>query len=441
MVFMHFLSSKLYYKFRANNKLHIRDILNDYWDSFLKQFPHLHIRDVVYEEVQKVRLCRTIALGYTMYECTHCDNYTIVPHTCKSRFCSSCGNKYVNTRVIHSKDRLMNIKHRHIVFTIPESLRNLFLIDRTRLGLLFESVSETFNWIFNPSSYHNKEKTKPFHLRNKRITRVNKNSCLVPGFISVLHTYGRDLKWNPHIHVLITEGGLTNKTMKFKKVTHFNYETLRKTFQKILLDKLYRLLGKSFYKTKCELYKKHNNGFYVYAHPKQFNNIQKGTEYIMRYSGKPAMAESRIISIDYDRDLITYWYDDHKTNKRMTVTEHVFEFIAKIIRHIPDKNFKTIRYYGIYSLKNHKYRNFFTKLHKLEEIKKLKNRNTWRYNLIDCFQYDPILCECGHIMKKTYMCIPIKESEEEWYEITFGEPVPFQKANWQHFTKYCPTRN
>ncbi len=154
----------------------------------------------------------------------------------------------------------------------------------------------------------------------------------------------------------------TLKAMKFKKISHFNYETLRKTFQKILLDKLYSLLGKAFYSTKCVLYKKHNNGFYVYAHPKQFPNIQKGTEYIMQYSGKPDMAESRIISIHYTNDLITYWYDDHKTNKRITVTEYVFEFIAKIIRHIPDKNFKTIRYYGIYSLKNHKYKNFIYNL-------------------------------------------------------------------------------
>lgn len=437
---MNFLSSKLYYQSRSNNKLHIKNILNDYWDSFLKQFPLLHIRDVIHSEVKKVRLCRTIALGYTRFECPNCNNYSIVPHTCKSRFCSSCGNRYVNSRVIHSKKRFMKIKHRHIVFTIPEELRNLFLIDRSRLNLLFDSVSETFNWIFNPSSFQNKQRRKPIHKRNKKISRVNKDSCLVPGFIGVLHTYGRDLKWNPHIHVLITEGGLTNKTMKFKPYSHFNYLSLRKTFQKILLDKLYKIIGSSFYFLKCKLYKEKKNGFYVYAHPRQFSDIQKGTEYIMRYSGKPAMAESRIVDIHYDTDMITYWYDDHKTDTRVIVTEHIFEFIAKIIRHIPDKHFKTIRYYGIYSLKNHRYTDFFVKLHKYEEINKLKKRNNWRYNLIDHFQYDPILCECGHIMKKVYMYIPMNESEDKWYEIKFGPPVPFKKANWQHFTKYCPTK-
>ena len=88
----------------------------------------------------------------------------------------------------------MNIKHRHIVFTIPDSLRNLFLVDRIRINLLFESVIETFNWIFNPVSFHNKQKKKHLKRRNKHIKRVNKDSCLVPGIICVLHTYGRDLK-------------------------------------------------------------------------------------------------------------------------------------------------------------------------------------------------------------------------------------------------------
>ena len=188
------IDNNVYYKLRSITKFHIRDIFANYWDSFLDTFPSLKIRDIVFEEVTKVINCGTINLGYTMYECKHCDNYIIVPHTCKSRFCSSCGNKYVNTRVINSKSKLMNIKHRHIVFTIRDSLRNLFLVDRIRINFLFKSVIETFNWIFNPVSFHNKQKKKHLKRRNKHIKRVNKDSCLVPGIICVLHTYGRDLK-------------------------------------------------------------------------------------------------------------------------------------------------------------------------------------------------------------------------------------------------------
>lgn len=82
------------------------------------------------------------------------------------------------------------------------------------------------------------------------------------------------------------------------------------------MDHLYKKLGSSFYKTKCMLYKKHDNVFYVNALNKEHKNIESAIEYILRYSGKPAMAESRITNIDYDNDTIVYWYDDHTTGKK-----------------------------------------------------------------------------------------------------------------------------
>ncbi len=77
--------------------------------------------------------------------------------------------------VINSKSKLMNIKHRHIVFTIPDSLRNLFLVDRIRINFLFESVIETFNWIFNHVSFHNKQKKK---FVNMTCTKCNKTDYM-----------------------------------------------------------------------------------------------------------------------------------------------------------------------------------------------------------------------------------------------------------------------
>ena len=292
--------------------------------------------------------------------------------------------------------------------------------------------------MFNPSSYKNKQNKKHYTKRSKKIYRTNKDSCLVPGFICVLHTYGRDLKWNPHIHVLASEGALTNSSFKFKKISHFNYESLRKTFQKILLDKLYNHFGRSFYNTKCALYASHNNGFYVYAHPKQFKKLESGISYVLRYAGKPAMAESRITNIDYDNNTISYWYDDHKTKQRIFVTEHVFEFIAKLIRHIPDKNFKMIRYYGLYAAKNHKYQNYYDKMYKVEYIKQLSISNNWRSNLISSFQYDPLLCKCGHIMKIYATYIPINIKEGEWYEIKYGKEKQKIYYNWEQRFGYDP---
>lgn len=63
--------------------------------------------------------CKTIHFGYTVYECQHCNNYSI------------CGNKYLQDRMMNSKSKLLNAKHRHIVFTITKLFRNIFLEDRT----------------------------------------------------------------------------------------------------------------------------------------------------------------------------------------------------------------------------------------------------------------------------------------------------------------------
>ena len=75
--------------------------------------------------------------------------------------------------------------------------------------------------------------------------------------LAVLHTFGRDIKWNPHIHILIAEMKLSNN--KIQDQSYFNYDAL-----------LYRYICKSFYKVKCDMYKKYPNGFYVYAEKKKF---------------------------------------------------------------------------------------------------------------------------------------------------------------------------
>lgn len=82
----------------------------------------------------------------------------------------------------------------------------------------------------------------------------------------VLHTFGRDLKWNPHIHCLISEGGYSDDGF-WRPVHHFNYTYLRNAFRTALLDEMGRRLGSSFKKIKSQCYTNHKEGFYVYAKP------------------------------------------------------------------------------------------------------------------------------------------------------------------------------
>ena len=86
-------------------------------------------------------------------------------------------------------------------------------------------------------------------------SKLNKSKNFVPGFVCVLHTFGRPLEWNPHIHCLITEGGFSDDG-DWRIVKHFNYTLLRKSFQTALLNELEKRIGSSFKKTKALIYKK-----------------------------------------------------------------------------------------------------------------------------------------------------------------------------------------
>lgn len=77
--------------------------------------------------------------------------------------------------------------------------------------------------------------------------KENKSELFTPGFICVLHTFGRDLKWNPHIHCLVSEGGVGN-TLSWRHFKHFNYHFLRDAFQTALLNELHQKIGPAFKK-------------------------------------------------------------------------------------------------------------------------------------------------------------------------------------------------
>ena len=168
----------------------------------------------------------------------------------------------------------------------------------------------------------------------------NKTELFTPGFICVLHTFGRDLKWNPHIHCLVSEGGYSrNAFWRAKK--HFNYHLLRDSFQTALLFELGKHLPEaSFKKQKASIYRNHKNGFYVYAKP---NKCKPSVvmKYIGRYLGRPVIATSRIDK--YDGDMVTFHYNRHEDDALVIETIPVLDFIQRLIRHIPEKHFKMIQ--------------------------------------------------------------------------------------------------
>ena len=330
----------------------------------------LHLRHSVIENIDRMINCGDPSYGGAMYGCTNCGNLKFVPFRCKSRFCPTCGNKYSIDRTTSMSFKIINVKHRHLIFTIAEELRPFFFNDRSLLNCLFSAVRSVI--------------LRMFH-------KVNKTELFTPGFILVLHTFGRDLKWNPHIHCLLSEGGLGKSNM-WRNITHFNYTFLRNAFQTALLNMMKKRLPDSFKKTVACIYNKHDNGFYVYAKPNRCDPKQ-AIKYIGRYLGRPVIATSRIDNYNTDNDTVTFHYNRHEDDKYMEETIPSMEFIKRLIQHIPEKHFKQIRYYGLYARKHIEKYKFNFAIHKSKH-RFLLSLNQWRECILLSFGYDPLQCPC-----------------------------------------------
>ena len=171
---------------------------------------------------------------------------------------------------------------------------------------------------------------------------------------------------------------------------HFNYRLLRDSFQASLLNELQQHLDPSFKKVKSAIYRDHKNGFYVYAKPKKCNP-KEVMKYIGRYLGRPVIATSRIDR--YDGENVTFHYNRHEDDEYVEETIPALEFIERLIRHIPEKHFKMIRYYGLYARHRDKDKTLRRALSRQHHRFILSNSD-WRTRIAMSFGYDPLQCPC-----------------------------------------------
>lgn len=343
----------------------LQNIFIDYYEELLYR---LHPRKSVIENVDRMINCGDPSFGGAMYGCTSCGTLKFIPFRCHSRFCPTCGTKYAIDRTTSMSFKIINVQHRHCVFTIDSELRHFFLEDRKLLGLLFHAVQSVILNIF-----HKDNKTQKF----------------TPGFICVLHTFGRDLKWNPHIHCLVSEGGIGSSGL-WRKKDHFNYTYLRNAFRTALLNLMEKKLGPSFKSVKAKCYRDHKDGFYVHAKPNKCDP-KVVAKYIGRYLGRPVIATSRIDK--YDGENVTFHYNRHEDDVYVEETIPAMEFIERLIQHIPEKNFKQIRYYGLYARDYSEKKKLALAISK-EKRKIFLSFNEWRNSILTSFGYDPIKCPC-----------------------------------------------
>lgn len=329
--------------------LALNNFLKKYFDDYCNRHslqPH------IIKAVRKMVKCRTEQLGGALFTCPNNHFHKIVYNSCKHRSCPSCNLINIENWLHRIKSGILNTNHYHIIFTIPDELNSFFLMNRNIFtNILFES------------SYQS-------------ISKMIKNEYdVTPGAISTLHTWSRTLTLHPHIHMLITAGGVDDKDdwKDSKNEWLVNVKALAIIFRAKLLDKLHNLvyedkliLPKGFNSFRThqllkELRCKNWNVFIThnYGHP---NGV---ATYLAKYIKGGPISNRRIIR--YDKDTVSFKYFENNNDlspKTLTLTTE--EFMNRILQHIPEQRQITVRRYGIYA-------NF--KSEKLNSLKKYADKD------------------------------------------------------------------
>ena len=300
-------------------------IFRDHWGQFKVFHPDLVTQDVE-DNVEKMMNCGSFKNGHAEYRCS-CGYIKRVPFSCKSRFCLRCSKIYIDNWVARVREVLFTkVSHRHIILTVPGSLWNYFH-DPAMLRLLADCGVKMVGEVASICQ------------RGREIEL---------GIILVIQTSGRRGTWNPHLHLLVTEGGL-DTNHNWHNVTYFDYELLKKKWLYVLLTSLKEALRDDSYALRLieEVFQKRASGGLITRAKKEKVRKRDIVGYLVKYIASPPIALSRITG--YDGEYVEYWYREHPTDRQVYTRVSAFEFIRRLIQHIPAKGLKLIRYYGLYA--------------------------------------------------------------------------------------------
>lgn len=350
----------------------------NWWKFFIKNKALL--RPAIVINVIKILACRTKLLGFASFICTQCLFVKKIFFSCKSRFCSSCGKKATDQWIKTNFDVLPDTKWQHITFTMPDKLWDFFWLNRH----LLNHVSPIAAGI---------------------IQELAAKKKAIPGIFSALHTFKRDLGHNVHLHLSTTCGGLSVDKKHWIKL--FFHEKPIKTMWRYRIITLFREEYKAGnlklppHLKHIKNYKTFNSWLNAIYQKKWYVFLQKSSydhkrniEYLGKYLKRPPLGETRIKA--YDGTTVTYTYLDYYHNTTETISLPVLDFIGRLVAHIPDTNFRVIRYYGWLSnrTRGKLLPLVFKLLHKIP--KKIAPTIKWRELFIKTFGLDPLLCPSCH---------------------------------------------
>jgi hypothetical protein len=314
----------------------------DYREVHGSEMPLRHQR-----VMRAIEVCRTAELGGHIEQCDRCGQRKISYNSCRNRHCPKCQSLEKERWLEARKKDLLPTSYFHVVFTLPGGLRPLALRNQKIVySLLFKAASETLLQLAKDRKYLEAE----------------------IGFIALLHTWSQTLIDHPHVHCLVTGGGLSpdgQRWISSRPDFFIPVKVLSSLFRGKFLDGLKKVYeagklkfagkiealkgGPAFKKFLADLYQQK---WVVYCKP-PLKRAEQVMEYLGRYTHRVALSNDRLVALDGSQ--VTFrWRDSADGDKIKLLALAAFEFIRRFLLHVLPDRFVKIRHYGLLSNRGRK---------------------------------------------------------------------------------------
>ena len=270
--------------------------------------------------------CRTNVLGAEVYASGNGERKTF-PHTCKSRACSSCGQRATLTWQREVAAMLPDIPFAGVGFTMPDAFWQIFQQNRHLLDAL------------------------PMIGAGVLQDRAEEKYGALVGGLVVRHTFGAHLNFNAHLHILVSTVGLHKTQDRLVPWIRFCKDAIVKEWRHTLLDYLAialeaGLLSSEHSRSQLEeLFRAHHNRWWS-AKVDYFRSKGAFLHYISRYLRRPPLAEYRLLSSDSCQE-VRFLTKDKKQRRTVTTSYPTRDFIARLADQVPDRYRHGVRYFGL----------------------------------------------------------------------------------------------
>ena len=286
-----------------------------------------------------IELCRTAVLGGHLEQCDHCGHQRNAYNSCANRHCPKCQSlaraKWLEDR--HSE--LLHTQYFHVVFTVPEEISAIAYHNKRQVyGILFRAAAETLRTIA----------ADPKHLGAQI------------GFFAVLHTWGSNLLHHPHLHCVVSGGGLSADGSQWiccRNGFFLSVRVLSRLFRRLFLEQLCNAFDAGNLEFFSSLESLRNpSAFRNYLAPlrevewviyakRPFAGPEQVLDYIGRYTHRVAISNNRLLDIAEGK--VSFCYKDYRHEaQQKTMTLQAEEFIRRFLLHVLPEGFQRIRYYG-----------------------------------------------------------------------------------------------